>query len=109
MKNRHSRIKLNKHVELFWQGMKKYADIEDISVGGALVRTDIPVQVGDFMAVYLQNPAGPGTLEIGGEVVRIKPSRWGLPAFAVKFKLIPKKLRTFLNDVMAKDNGMLRA
>ncbi len=109
MKDRNLRLKLNKHIELFWQGRKRHADIENISTSGAFVRTDIPVQVGDYMAVYLQNPAGPGTLEMGGEVIRIKPSRWGIPAFALQFLKIPEELRVFLRHISVKHNATIEA
>ena len=102
MKKRHFRLQLNRHAELFWRGIRQHSDIENISIGGALVRADTPVKVGDFISVYLKDDFSPNTLEIGAEVIRTQPSRWGMPAFAVKFDAISEKLRSFMSRLIAK-------
>lgn len=109
MKNRNLRIKLNQHVELFWQGMKRHADIEDISVGGALIRTDIPVQVGDFMVMHLEGKSSSDSIEIGAEVIRTGHTRLNMPAFALQFLKIPEALRVLLRHSMAKHNATIGA
>lgn len=96
MKDRHLRLGLNKHVELFWQGKKQHADIENVSVGGVLIRAHTPVNIGDFMSVYLKDNSLRKTLELNGQVIRMEPSHWGMPAFAVKFDPISEMLRGFM-------------
>lgn len=100
MRHRKLRLDMNDYVGLSWHGLSTPASIENISMGGALLRADLPVKKGEFMAVYLEDDAWPENLEVGGEVIRTGQIRRGMPAFAVKFSIIPKNLRMFLNNVM---------
>lgn len=109
MKQRHSRIGLKNSVGLFWHGLNTPANIEDISVTGALLRADLPVTIGDFMSVHLRDKSTPDVMQIRGEVVRIGEKRRGMPTFVLQFFKIPEELRVFLLHTLAKHNATREA
>jgi hypothetical protein len=100
MKHRDLRLELNNHVELFWNGSKMPADIENISVGGALVSANLPVMIGDSMSIHLEDSSLPVDMEMGGEVIRKGHMRHGMPAFALKFGTVPETLQIFMHYLM---------
>lgn len=109
MNQRHLRINLKNRVGLFWRGFNTPANIEDISITGALVRADLPVKIGDFMSVHLKDKSCPDAMEMGGEVIRMGQQRRDMPTFALQFLKIPEALRVFLLRTLAKHNSTLES
>ncbi len=109
MNQRHLRINLKNSVKLIWHGLNTPAKIENISMSGALVRADLPVKIGEIVAMHLEDKASPDAMEMDGEVSRTILMLHNMPAFGLKFLKIPEELRMFLLRTLAKHNAIIRA
>ena len=99
MKHRHLRFGVNNRVAIWLDGLKTWADIENISMGGALIRGKLPVEVGDLLAVQLEDSVWPIALEMYASVIRKQTYLDRTPAIGLQFYGAKRALRTFLKQV----------